>query len=384
MAQAKSGILIRPQKRRWFWHLILMVLLCLVLGLAFVRWVIGPKWQEIYARRMQTQLSWYEPRYPALAPLWSLAKLPMLAGDAGEKNQLLPPGTEDRFDPTAKFAADLPARTLAAYLIGVRDGDTITLPPGRYTDCITVSVADLTLKAAQAGTAQLDGGACGGKAAIVAHGEQLTIDGLVFKNIFVDDGNGAGIRQETGNLVVKNSIFYNNQDAILTLAEAHLKLEVDHSVFVRLGRCDGLLPCSHSIYAGKIDSLIVRNSVFRNGAGGHFIKSRSRYVEITDNELDATRGNTGFLIDLPHGSDGMISGNHFFKGKGSNNRCCIIRVASEGRLYDSSNLRITGNTVRSHIPLTVFVWNSSQDAIYISDNALPLMVKSSWGASRSK
>jgi hypothetical protein len=384
MAQAEFGILKPQRKRRWLWRLILLLLLLPALGFGLLRWVMGPQLQDIYSRQMQKQLAWYEPRYPTLKPLWMVVKWPMKSGDFGERTLLLAAGSEDRFDPTAEFATDLPTRTLAAYLTVAKEGDTIVLPAGVYTDCASIDVATLTLKAETPGSVQLDGGVCGGKATLVARGQRLTVDGLVFKNVRVADGNGAGIRLEQGELRVLNSIFYNSENAILTIAEGDLKIEIDKSLFVRLGRCDGELACAHSIYAGKINSVSVRNSVFRYGAGGHFIKSRAQLNEITDNILDGTRGNAGYLIDFPAGSAGEVRGNKFIKGKGSNNRCCIIRIAAEGKLWESSDLRIEDNDVVSKIPFTIFVWNDSEDPVYITNNRLDMGIKTVWGKSRSR
>jgi hypothetical protein len=383
MAQTKFRVLKRPSKWRWARRFLYGAIILMFVGLGLLRWLVGPRLQEIYTRKMQVQLSWYEPRYPTLKPLWALAKLPMVAVEQGDRALLLPPGTDDRFDPTAELAKDLPAKTLASYLVGAKDGDVIILPAGRYTDCMTIDVPKLTLRSQQPGAAQLDGGACSGKATIVARGQSLVIDGLVFKNVRVPDGNGAGIRLEAGELHIKNSIFYNSENAILTISQGDSKLLVEDSLFVRLGRCDGLFACAHSIYAGQIASVIIRKSVFKYGAGGHFIKSRAKYTEITDTLLDGTRGNAAFLIDLPNGSDGIIADNHFIKGKASSNRCCIIRIGAEGKIHNSSGLSITNNQVYSQIPLTVFVWNDSEDRVLITDNALEFSIKSTWGKSRN-
>ncbi len=73
----------------------------------------------------------------------------------------------------------------------------------------------ITFKAVQPGTAIFDGTTCEGKAAFVLRGQGSTVDGLVFRNMRVPDGNGAGVRTEMGNLTVTNSMFMDSQEGIL-------------------------------------------------------------------------------------------------------------------------------------------------------------------------
>jgi hypothetical protein len=384
MAQAKSGILKskRSSWRRWSVRLLLIGIIGFFVTVATARWLLGPQWLHLYGRQMQRQLDWYEPRYPTLAPLWMILKAPIPPGSHEETALLLEPGSEDRFDPMAEILPQLPARLLATYLTGAADGATVTLPPGRYTDCARIVQPRLTLVAERKGTAIFDGGACDGKATLVATGAELTLDGLAFRNVRVPDGNGAGVRLEQGALIVRNSIFYNSENAILTIAEGETTLDIADSLFVRLGRCDGILACGHSIYAGKIARVRLHNNIFRFGAGGHFAKLRARDIEVTGNEFDGRRGKAGFHIDLPNGSSGLIDNNRFHIGKNSGNRRAVISIAAEGRLWDSSGLNITGNEVISDIPLTVFVQNKSGDEVSVHNNQLPWNIVTSSGAVR--
>ena len=328
---------------------------------------------------MQKQLSWYEPRYPQLRPLWLLAKWPMIPVGIGERSLLLPAGTADKFDPTKSFAVGLADREIRPFIGSAKDGDTILLPPGRYTDCAVIEKRSLTLKATQPGTVQFHGGTCEGKAALIARGDRMTVDGLVFMNMRVADGNGAGIRQERGELFVRNSIFYNSENAILTAPTPGMRLVVDKSLFVRLGRCDGRFGCAHSIYVGEIDKVRVTRSVFMLSAGGHVIKSRAKVNEIIGNQFDDTDGVASQIIELPNGSAGEISSNVMIKGTGSYSRRSFIRVAAEKRIHDSTGLRIFNNQITSNLPLTFFLWNDSPDPIGLGENSHQGWIINSWG-----
>ena len=307
----------------------------------------------------------------------------MIPVGRGELSLLLPPGAKDSYDPTQTFALGLIDLKLQPLLAGAKDGDTIMLPPGRYTDCAVISNRSLTLKAMQPGTAQFDGGVCEGKAALVVRGERMTVDGLVFKNMRVADRNGAGIRHERGIVFVRNSIFYNSETAIMTAARPGMQLLIDKSLFVRLGRCDGARQCAHSIYVSNIDKVRVTNSVFLLAAGGHFIKSRARIAEIIGNQLDDTDGVASQLIDLPNGTAGNISNNVMIKGEGGYSRRSFIRVAGEKRINDSSDLNVFDNQLISKVPLTVFLWNDSQDAIALGNNPQQGWIIDSWGKTRT-
>ncbi len=60
-----------------------------------------------------------------------------------------------------------------------------------------------------------DGVACEGKAALVLGGRSARVEGIVFQNIRVADANGAGIRLEAGDLIVRESLFRDGENGIL-------------------------------------------------------------------------------------------------------------------------------------------------------------------------
>lgn len=372
-----------PTRRRLLKWLLILSVASTTVTVMLSRWILGSRLQEVYSQSMQKQLSWYEPRYPHLRPLWLLAKWPMIPVGIGERSLLLSAGAADKFNPTKSFALGLPNREIRPFLESAKDGDTVLLPPGRYTDCAIIAYRSLTLKAIQPGTAQFDGGTCEGKAALIARGGRMSVDGLVFMNMRVADGNGAGIRQERGEVFVRNSIFYNSENAILTAPARGMQLIVDKSLFVRLGRCDGRFGCAHSIYAGDIDKVRVTRSVFLLSAGGHVIKSRAKVNEIIGNQFDDTDGVASQLIELPNGSAGEISSNVMIKGEGSYSRRSFIRVAAERRIHDSSDLRIFNNQLISNLPLTVFLWNDSHDPIALGENSHQGWIINSWGRTRN-
>ena len=71
------------------------------------------------------------------------------------------------------------------------------------------------------------------------------------------------------------------------------------------------------------------------------------------------------------------------KGEGSYSRRSFIRVAAEKRINDSSDLNVFDNQLISKVPLTVFLWNNSQDAIALGKNPQQGWIIDSWGKTRN-
>lgn len=261
----------------------------------------------------------------------------------------------------------------AVAAVGDRQG-TIQIAPGLYRECAVQQAGSISFKAEIPGRTIFDGGICEGKAALVLRGRSAAVDGLVFQNMKVPDGNGAGIRLEKGNLAVTRSIFRNSEQGILTAQDPSGEIIVDQTTFSELGRCDRGLACAHSIYIGDFASLTVTRSRFERGNGGHYIKSRAARAVIQNNAFDDTRGQaTNYMIDLPSGASGMISGNVFVQGKDKENYSAFIAIAAEGRQRSSAGLAISGNDASLGTGIernTVFLADWSGDAIVLGANRL--------------
>jgi len=272
--------------------------------------------------------------------------------------------------------------TLAAAVRAVGRGrGTILIAPGTYRQCAVQQDGEIAYKAIEAGTAIFDGATCEGKAALVLRGRGARVDGLVFQNMRVPDGNGAGIRLEQGYLDVVGSIFRNSEEGILTADDPASEVRIDRSTFSRLGRCDRDLACAHSIYIGGYGKLTVTRSRFERGTGGHYLKTRSAAVEIVDNSFDDSAGQlTNYMIDLSTGAGGTISGNEMVQGRDKDNYSAFITVAPEGREHSSAGLSIAGNSA-SFVPglsrQSTFVAKWTDDAVHIGANRLATGIKQS-------
>jgi hypothetical protein len=261
----------------------------------------------------------------------------------------------------------------AVSAIGGRRG-TILIAPGVYRDCAVQTEGVVTFKAAQPGTAIFEKEACEDKAALVLRGRGSAVDGLVFRGYSVNDGNGAGIRIETGDLSVVNAMFLDSQEGILGGGTAAQRITIDRSTFSGLGQCDEAVNCSHSIYLGNKGQVTITRSRFERGTGGHYVKLRVPNVTIADNSFDDSQGTgTNYMIDLSEGATGSIVRNIFVQGAHKENGSGLIVVAAEARTYSSQGLTIEDN-VASLAPGAggdpAFVADFSKAALRMANNRL--------------
>lgn len=250
---------------------------------------------------------------------------------------------------------------------------TIRIAPGRYGDCAVQEAGRIAYVAATPGTAIFDGGICEDKATLVLGGRSARVEGLVFTHMRAPDGNGAGIRIQTGDLDVVQTMFVDGQCGILSAADPNGTISVDHSTFSRLGKePDG--HGAHSMYIGHYGAIRITNSRFERGTGGHYLKSRSRRIEAIGNSFDDSQGqDTNYMIDLPEGAVGRIAGNTFVQGTGKENYGTLIAVHAETGSNPSAGLVIEDN-VASVVPAfawtTALVGDWSGEALVIRNNRL--------------
>jgi hypothetical protein len=251
---------------------------------------------------------------------------------------------------------------------------TIVVAPGVHRDCAVQSAGEVSFVAAQPGAAIFRGGICEQKATLVLRGRSARVEGLVFENLRVPDGNGAGIRIEKGNLLVSESLFRDSESGILSAADPASSIRVERSTFSGLGRCDRGLSCAHSIYINDFGSLSVVRSRFERGTGGHYVKSRAPRIEVAESSFDDSGGRTtNYMIDLSTGATGTIARNLFVQGRDKENYSAFISVAPEGKANSSAGLQIAANQAALAPGVTrdtAFVADASGDRLRIENNRL--------------
>lgn len=235
--------------------------------------------------------------------------------------------------------------TLQEAVRAIGDGrGTIRIPPGTYQECAVQDGGDVAYVATQPGRVVFDMVTCEQKAALVLRGRSARVEGIVFQNMAVPDGNGSGIRVEEGDLTVRESLFRNSESGILSASDPDGTIRIDRSTFSGLGRCNRDLDCAHSIYVNGYGALSISNTRFERGTGGHYVKSRAARIEVVDSSFDDSAGRTtNYMIDLPNGASGLIARNAFVQGRDKENYSAFIAVASEGLEHDTSGLAVADN-----------------------------------------
>ena len=221
------------------------------------------------------------------------------------------------------------------------NGDTIEIEAGSYLGDVAVwRQHDLTLRGV-GGRAQLNamGGSAEGKAIWVIKGDRARVENIEFLNCHVSDQNGAGIRLEGTGLTVRNSVFRDNDEGILTGANPNSDIVVEASEFVGNGNPEG---SSHNIYIGAIRSFTLRNSATHHAKIGHNVKSRAKTNFILYNSIyDGPDGTASYEVDLPNGGDAYLIGNTIQQGPQTDNSTIVSYGAETndagGALYMVNN-----------------------------------------------
>jgi hypothetical protein len=229
--------------------------------------------------------------------------------------------------------------TIAAAIAAAQNGDTVQVQAGTYTNDFASINKNITLHGV-GGMVNLvaSGNISNGKGIFVVNGN-VNIDHFSFSGAKVADGNGAGIRFESGNLVLDNDYFFNNQDGLLSGSSGSITIR--NSEFANNGTGDGF---THNLYVNKLSSLVIDSSYFHDAVVGHEIKSRALATTITNSRIQDQNGRASYSIDLPNGGNALIDNNTIEQGQISENPV-IIAFGEEGGVYSGSSLQVTNNLV---------------------------------------
>ena len=222
-----------------------------------------------------------------------------------------------------------PGQSLQEALRRAADGDVIEIAAGdHHGQAGLILQRRLTLRGVGGRPVlHADGQHAEGKALLVVRDGDVHIDNLEFRGARVPDGNGAGIRFESGTLHVSRCAFIDNQNGILTGNVGTAELTVQDSEFAAApnGR---KLP--HLLYVGRIASFTLTGSHFTGGHHGHLVKSRARANRIFYNRIDdRPAGQASYELEFPHGGLAWVVGNVLAQGADSSNPT-VLAFGAEG------------------------------------------------------
>lgn len=223
-------------------------------------------------------------------------------------------------------------------------GDVVEVDAGDYLRDVAVWMQSRLKIKAVGGRVRLiaDGVSAEGKAIWVLRGGAISVEGFDFIGAKVNDRNGAGIRLEKGNLLVRDCRFLDNENGILTGGNSDATLEIINSEFGNNGHGDGQ---SHNLYVGTIARLTVIGSYFHHAKVGHLLKSRAAENHIFYNRLtDEVGGTASYELELPSGGIGYIVGNLIQQNSTTENPH-LISYGAEGYRWPNNALYLINNTL---------------------------------------
>ena len=243
-----------------------------------------------------------------------------------------------RVGPTMEFT------TPSAAAAAARDGDTIEIASGEYRGDVAVWSANRVriVGAIPRPRIVADGRDAQGKGIWVIRGDDVLIENVEMSGARVADRNGAALRIEGRNFTLRNAYLHDNENGLLTGANATSEITIDQCEFARNGNGEGL---THNVYVGNVAKLTVTKSYLHHALGGHNLKSRAAISVVTDTRLaDEADGRASYEADFPNGGRVTLAFNIFQKGNAAENTT-LVSYGAEGLSADGiHDLVAKGNT----------------------------------------
>lgn len=248
-----------------------------------------------------------------------------------------------------------PGKTYAAPCAAfakAKAGDVVEIDGGKtYSgDVCAISVSDLTIRGVN-GRPKIDaaGKNAQGKGIWVVKGNNIKVENVEMYGARVPDRNGAALRLEGTNFTLRSSFLHDNENGILSGANANSNIVIENSEFGYNGYGDGY---SHNLYIGNVASLTFRFNYSHDANAGHNLKSRAKLNTIAYNRFSSTpSGQTGstrsgkpsYEIDLPNAGTSYVIGNVIHQPSSHNNPG-MLSYGAEGASNPGHDLYVVNNT----------------------------------------
>lgn len=256
--------------------------------------------------------------------------------------------------PTRKYKVPSQAAKMA------RDGAVIEIDAGTYPGDVAVwPQSHLTIRGV-GGLAHMaaGGNAAGGKAIWVFRGDNVTVENVELSGCEVPDLNGAGIRFEGANLIIRNSYIHDNQMGLLTSRNFKSDILIEYSEFAdNIVDYEATGSLGHNIYVGEARNFTLRGSYVHGASFGHNVKTRALYSYIMYNRIMDGEGNSSYLIDLSNGGDAYVIGNVMQQSAITDNWAMVAYATEGGKDDFDAEIYVVNNTAVSDVPEGVFVRN---------------------------
>lgn len=239
-----------------------------------------------------------------------------------------------------------PGKTYAAPCAAfarAQSGDIIQIDGGKsYNgDVCAISASNLTIRGVNGRpTINAQGKNAQGKGIWVIQGSNITVENVEMAGASVPDRNGAALRIEGTNFTLRSSYLHDNENGILTGANANSSIVIENTEFGSNGRGDGY---SHNVYIGHVGSLTFRYNYSHDANGGHNLKSRANVNTINYNRFSSSTGKPSYEIDLPNAGTSYVIGNVIHQ-PASHNNPGLLAYGSEGASNPGKDLYVVNNT----------------------------------------
>lgn len=254
--------------------------------------------------------------------------------------------------------------------ITIADGDTIYIANAEYIGQSSLAVwkaNNLLIQGIDGRPTMIaDGKYIMQKGIWVASGNNIRVENIKFSGARVPDKNGCGIRLDGDGLNLKNCVFFDNQNGILTSNSYKGDVLIENCEFDNGGAGDGY---SHNMYIGHIHSFTIKYSYIHHAKVGHLIKSRAENNYILYNRImDEKTGNSSRCIDLPNGGKSIIIGNLIMQGPNTENSNAI-GYGAEGLKNSDNRLYIINNTIvnKAYSTRLISVKEGTKEAIILNN-----------------
>lgn len=240
-----------------------------------------------------------------------------------------------------------PCRAFAA----AADGDTILINAATYSGDVCGIYRNKLIIRGVNGRPKIDaaGRNVMGKGTWVVVGNNVTVENVEMLGAKVADRNGAAIRIEGTTFTLRRSFLHDNENGILTGANALSDILIENSEFGRNGYGTGQ---THNLYIGKVRKLTFRYNFSHDAHVGHNLKSRAltntiaynRFSSLAPGQTGSTAsGQPSYEIDLPNAGYAYIIGN-VIQQPSANQNPALISYGAEGASNPGHYLYVVNNT----------------------------------------
>lgn len=209
----------------------------------------------------------------------------------------------------------------------VADGDTVDIDAADYTNDRQVQWTKNRLLIRGTGVRPrlfagsiIANDATNGKGIFVVKGNNCVIENIEFRNAKVQSHNGAGVRQEGLDVVIRYCVFNGNEMGVL--AGGYIPgctIIIEFCEFLN-GGSTADPGYQHNIYINHVDTFIFRYNYSHDAiAQGHELKSRADKTFILYNRISNIYSDDSRNIDIPNGGTAVVLGNIIEQSANSTN-----------------------------------------------------------------